>query len=370
MDLKSASRAKAGTVVSLIGIFLNVLLAAAKISVGLIFGLISVAADGFNNLSDCGSSAVALVSFRISEKPADKEHPYGHRRAEYVASMIIGFFVLLLAVELFRESIAKIIENALFDGTYWVFLVLGLSIVIKAGMFVLYRIASKKLNSDTLRAAATDSLCDCVATTAVLVGAIIAPHIGISVDGWLGIAVALFIAVQGIRLLAEMSSKLLGQAPDKSLVEGINAYLSSEKDVLGVHDLRVYMYGRDKYFATAHVEMDAGLPALAAHAVLDGLEKGVEERFGILLTAHLDPVDLNDVEARELKAKIKAATQGIAEGLELHDFRIIRGAATKVVFDAGVPYSCKKSNDRIIAELSDAVFTECGYRAVITVDRE
>ena len=369
MALDSKKRARAGTAVSCIGMVCNILLAASKITAGLIFGLVSVAADGFNNLSDCGSSAVSLVSFRISEKPADKEHPYGHRRAEYVASMIIGFIVLFLAVELFRESIIKIIEGAQFSGTWVVFLVLGLSIAVKAGMFVFYRISAKKLQSDALRASATDSLCDCIATAAVIIGAVVSLYAGVSVDGWMGLVVALFVAVQGIRLLMEMGSKLLGQAPDEQLVENIKAYLLSGCNVLGVHDLRVLVYGRGAYFATAHVEMDAALPSLAAHAVLDGLESGVLTEFGVNLTVHLDPVDLQDVEAREIEAEVKERLTELEQGLEVHDLRLVRGLKTKIIFDACVPFSCKLTDDEIRAKIKDRLQFVDKFELVITVDR-
>lgn len=364
----SKQRARDGTAVSCIGIACNILLAASKIAVGLIFGLVSVAADGFNNLSDCGSSTVSLVSFRISEKPADKEHPYGHRRAEYVASMIIGFIVLFLAVELLRESVEKIIENPLFEGTWLVFLVLGLSIAVKAGMFIMYRLSAKKLQSDTLRAAATDSLCDCIATAAVIVGALVSKYAGISVDGWVGIAVVVFIAVQGIKLLVEMSSKLLGQAPDEGLVTNIKARLLSGKNVLGVHDLQILAYGRDTYYATAHVEMDAAIPAMDAHAVLDGLEHDILEEFGVNICVHLDPIDLGDTEARELESKVKAALKGLEEGLEVHDFRLVRGFNKKLVFDVCVPFSCKVSDGELRAKIKDRLQFCADLELSITVE--
>lgn len=369
MALNSEKRARAGTAVSCIGMVCNILLAAAKIAAGLVFGLISVAADGFNNLTDCGSSTVALVSFRISEKPADKEHPYGHRRAEYVASMIIGFIVLFLAVELLRESVDKIIESPLFSGTWLVFLVLSLSIAVKAGMFAMYRLSAKRLQSETLRAAATDSLCDCIATAAVLIGAIVAKYVEVSVDGWIGIAVAAFIAVQGIRLLAEMSSKLLGQAPDEGLVKNIKSRLLSGKNVLGVHDLRILVYGRDAYYATAHVEMDSAIPSMEAHAVLDGLEHDILNEFGVDLTAHLDPIDLGDAEARELESKVRAALEGLAEGLELHDFRLVRGFNKKLVFDACVPFSCKLSDGELRVKISERLQFCNDLELAITLER-
>ena len=357
-----------GVLTSAVGIACNLILSAAKITVGFLFGLVSVIADGFNNLSDCGSSVVSLVSFYISEKPADREHPYGHRRAEYIAAMVTGFFVLFLAIELLRESIEKIIESVTPESSYIVYLVLGLSVAVKAGMFLYYRVMAKRLGSDALKAAATDSLCDCAATSAVIVGLVILQFTGFPADGWAGILVALFIVWQGVKILLEASSKLLGQAPDERLLAVLKECILKTGGVLGIHDLRVYSYGKGATFATVHIEMDARLPAMEAHAVIDGVEQAVKESLNVSLTAHLDPIDLEDTEARELEKKVRAAAENL--GYEIHDFRLVRGATDKAVFDAGVPYSCKKRDEEVRAELTALVKNLGEYKTVITVERE
>lgn len=362
--------ARYGVAASAAGIFLNIALAGAKLAVGGIYGLVSVIADGFNNLSDCGSSVVSIVSFKVAEKPADKEHPYGHRRAEYVAAMVIGFLILFVAAELLRESVVKVAEGTYFAGTYPVFIVLGISVAVKGGMFVGFRIAGNKLNSDPLRATSTDSLCDCVATLAVIAGALISDLAHFPADGWASIVVSLFIAWEGLSVLREASSKLLGQAPDKELVKSIQVYILGCSKVLGIHDLRVYAYGRDAYFATVHVEMDASIPSLEAHAVLDGIEQDVQSEFGVTLTVHLDPVDLNDSEALALEKKVRAAVAGISEGLDLHDFRLVRCAKNKLEFDVGVPFACKLSNAELGRKISDAVRAVADVDPVIKVERE
>ena len=359
-----------GALTSAIGIVCNVLLAAAKITVGLLFGLVSVIADGFNNLGDCGSSAVTLVAFRISEKPADKEHPYGHRRAEYIAALVTGFFVLFFAVELVRESIEKIVSGTLPETAWIVYLVLAISVVVKAGMFVFYRVMAKKLQSDSLRAAATDSLCDCIATTAVIGGVLIVQFTGFAADGWAGILVALFILWQGVKIVKEASSKLLGQAPDSDLLGKIKAIICSKEGIIGVHDLRVYSYGKDMIFSTVHVEMDAKLPSLEAHAILDGIEHEVKDTLNVSLTAHLDPVDLQDREALELEAGVREAIEGIGQEFELHDFRLIRGTVNKVIFDVEVPYSCKQSDEELRHGLEQAVHSIVDYQVLITIERK
>ena len=359
-----------GTVTSAIGIVCNVLLAAAKITIGLVFGLVSVVADGFNNLGDCGSSAVTLVAFRISQKPADKEHPFGHRRAEYIAALVTGFFVLFFAAELVRESIEKIVSSELPETSWIVYLVLAISVAVKASMFVFYRVMAKKLQSDSLKAAATDSLCDCIATTAVIVGVVILQFTGFAADGWVGILVALFILWQGVKIVKEASSKLLGQAPSAELLEKIKAIICAQEGIIGVHDLRVYSYGNDMTFSTVHVEMDANLPSIEAHAILDSIEHEVKDTLGVSLTAHFDPIDLQDNEALQLEARVREAVEGVDKEFELHDFRLVRGVLNKIIFDVEVPYSCKNTDDELRLSLEKAVHSIVDYQALITIERK
>ena len=361
-----SAQARAG----IIGMLCNFLLAAGKIAAGAVTGLLSVLADGVNNLSDCGSSAVALISFRVAEKPADREHPYGHRRAEYIASMCIAFLVLVLAVELGRESAEKLISRAQDAAVWWVYLVLGISVLVKAVMFFGYRMVAKRTDSDPLRAAATDSACDCIATLAVLAGALLSQYAGISADGWAGILVALFIGWQGVRLLLEASSKLLGQAPDPALVEAIRTILRGGEGILGIHDLRVYGYGKGVTFATAHAEMDAGLSSLSAHAVLDGLERRVLAETGAVITLHLDPVVLGDEEAKELETRLRAAVEGTVDGMNIHDFRLVRGTTKRAVFEVGIPFACPLRDEDVRTDIERAVRILGDYEPCVTVERE
>ncbi len=359
---------RGGAAVCIAGILCNLLLSAGKIAAGLLTGFVSVTADGFNNLSDCGSGVVALVSLSIAAKPADRRHPFGHRRAESVAALITGIFILFLALELVRASVVSILGDTASVGTMSVFLVLGISIAVKLGMFACYRIAAKKLDSDTLRAAATDSFCDSLATAAVIAGAALSPHLP-AADGWAGVAVSLFIAWQGFRILKEAASKLLGQAPDPALAEQIKATLLASPSILGVHDLQIYNYGKGVSFATIHAEMDARLTMLDAHTVIDGMEIRVKQETGVLLTIHLDPVDLTNREESTLKILVSEAAHAIADGLELHDFRLIPGT-NRVEFDVGVPYACKRSDEELRLALECAVKRLGDYEPLIRIERE
>ena len=368
--MKNKNHANKGAATSAIGIVCNVLLAAAKIAVGLVFGLVSVIADGFNNLSDCGSSAVTLIAFRISEKPADKEHPYGHRRAEYIAALVTGFFVLFFAVELARESIEKVISNVLPETSWVVYLVLAISVAVKAGMFVFYRVMANRLQSDSLKAVATDSLCDCVATTAVIVGVLIVQFAHFPADGWVGILVAAFVLWQGVKIIKDASSKLLGQAPSADFLGKIKEIICAHEEIIGIHDLRVYTYGKDRIFATVHVEMDANLPSLQAHAILDGIEHEVKDALGVSLTAHFDPIDLQDKEAIELEARVRDAINGVGQDLELHDFRLVRGVTNKIIFDVEAPFSCKKSDGELLQMIEESLREVVDYKTLITIERK
>lgn len=366
-DGMKSRRTKTGALVSCAGIALNFLLAAAKIAVGLLFGLVSVVADGLNNLSDCGSGVTALVSFYISDKPADKEHPFGHRRAEYLAAMVTGFLILFMAAETLRESVVRIAAGTSPSGSLTAILLLIGSVLLKAGMFALYRVFGARLGSDALKAAATDSLCDCFATVAVLAG-IGLSRLGLAADGWAGVIVAVFIGWQGIKILKEASSELLGHAPDPKLTAEIGRIIAGTDGVLGFHDLQIYSYGRGVSFATVHAEMDAAIPALDAHAVIDGIETEVREKTGVALTVHPDPVNLQDKEAERLAAAVRRAAGEAIEGIEVHDFRLIAGK--RAAFDAGVPYACKLSDEEVRERLSAIVRSLGDYETSVRVERE
>ena len=269
-----------------------------------------------------------------------------------------------------RESISKIISGETTDTSWVVFLVLGISVVVKLGMFALYRIMAKRLNSDPLKAAATDSLCDCAATAAVGAGVGILIGTGFPADGWAGALVALFIVWQGLKILLEAGSKLLGQAPDKALTDRMKEIILSGDGVLGMHDLRVYGYGKGVAFATVHVEMEASVDALTSHTALDSIERRVSDELGVTLTAHLDPVDLSDEQARALEKKVREAIERPGEGVEVHDFRLIRGTVDKVVFDVGAPYSYPAGDAELKREAEDAVRSLGDYEPVVTIDRE
>ncbi|MBR5191784.1 MAG: cation transporter [Clostridia bacterium] len=366
----SNERKNKGTFASIIGICVNILLATGKIVTGVLFGLISVLTDGLNNLTDCGSSIISLISFKLSAKPADKEHPYGHERIEYVCSMAVAFIILFVAVTMAIESINKIITPTEVEFSLIVAIVLIVSMLFKLGLFLYYRYTSKKINSSILKATALDSLTDCISTFLVLVCLVISYLTNFNADGYAGILVSVFIGYSGIGVLSDVFSMLIGKAPDANMLKEIKEKILSYPNVLGVHDLSVYCYGPNKYFASAHVEVDAKVDVLDSHELVDKIEKEFLETTGIVLTGHLDPIVIDDERVNFLREKTQEFLIKIDDSFSLHDFRMVFGKnQTNVLFDVAVPYDCKLSKE----EIKNKIETEIKkidekYCLVITIE--
>lgn len=365
-------REKKGKIASIVGVIANIVLAAGKIVVGILFGFISVLADGLNNLSDSGSSLISFVSFKLSSKPADKEHPYGHERIEYVASMVVSFLILLIAFELLTESVSKIISPEELEFSYVIIVVLAASIAIKLGMFFYYSKIAKEINSAVLKATAFDSVSDCVSTTAVFIAIIISKFTGFNIDGYIGVLVSLFIAWSGIKIFRETVSNLIGQAPDKEMVNDIKKRVLSKKEVLGIHDLNIYSYGPNKYFASMHIELDASLDVLVAHEIIDEIEREFARETNIVLTGHHDPIVTNDEETNSMRRKVSKIVKKFGAEFSMHDFRMVKGPNfTNVIFEVAVPYDSKLSAAEIENALKDEI-KKIGehYMPVIIVEKQ
>ena len=372
MTKKEKSRDYIGKKVSVIGIIANLFLAIGKIVVGSISGLISVTADGLNNLSDCGSSAVSFISFKMSSKPADKEHPYGHERIEYIASMVVSFLILIIAYELVSESISKIISPIKNEISIVVLLALIASIVVKCLMFFFYGHNAKLINSDLLKASAIDSLSDCISTSIVLVSMIISKFAKINIDGYAGLVVAVFIAIAGIKILKEVISKLIGQAPDNEIFESIKSRILNHKEVLGIHDLNVYSYGPNKFFASVHIELDAKTDSLVAHEMIDDIEREFLNETNIILTGHHDPIVIDDKEVNEMRKKVSKLVQNIDKSFSMHDFRMVKGPnKTNVIFEIAIPFETKIKEETIIESLKQEIEKiDKKYIPVIMVEKQ
>lgn len=335
---KPTVREAYGRVAGVVGIICNLLLSLAKMITGLISGSIAITADAVNNLSDASSSVITLIGFKLSSKPADKEHPFGHARFEYIAGLAVSVMVLVIGIELGRSSIGKIIAPTKVDFSGWSFLVLGLSIGVKLWMAAFNQKIGKAINSTALEATAVDSRNDAITTVALLVAATIAYFTGIDLDGWMGVAVAAFILWSGISLVKETIDPLLGEAPDPVLVKYIDEKISSYEGVLGTHDLIVHDYGPSRRFASAHVEMSSAEDVLLSHDTIDNIERDFLEQDNIHLIIHYDPVVTGDKEIDSAHSWTLQQVKTIDERLTIHDFRMVEGPThDNYIFDVVVP---------------------------------
>ena len=369
-----AVRFRYGMAAGIFGIITNVILFAVKIVFGLIAGSISVVADAVNNLSDAGSSGVTVVGFKLSNRPPDKEHPFGHARYEYITGLVVAFIVLIIGGTLLKSSIERIITPETIDASVWTAAVLIISIALKTVQGLLYNDLGKSIGSPSLRASATDSRNDVISTSLVLVstvGAIFLPEIFSKVDAYLGIAVSLFIIISGVKLVKETIDPLLGGIPDKELVRKIREKFKNYPEILGTHDLMVHSYGPGKVFATIHAEVDASSDVMVSHDLIDNIERDFQSE-NIFMVIHMDPIVTSDPDIAALRDKAYEVLQNAyGDKLSLHDFRLVKGIThTNVLFDAVVPFDEKITADDISKLLTEKI--ECGgatYYYVVNIDR-
>lgn len=342
-------RAAYGNMSGIVGIFLNLCLFAAKLTAGIVSASISVVADAFNNLSDAGSSVVTFLGFKLASRPADKEHPFGHGRYEYVAGLGISVVILLVGIELFKSSIGKIISpDSSTEVTLVSACILVASVAVKLWMYFFNKILSKKINSSALKATSLDSLTDCVATTIVLIGLMISNLTGLMIDGYLGAAVAIFILFTGVSTFKESLSPLLGNPPDAEFVSDIKDTVMQDDMIVGIHDLIVHDYGPGRCIISLHAEIPSNEDILKAHDSIDLIEKTLERKFNCMATIHMDPIATDDEYTLNLKDKVCRALCGDESGFSIHDFRVVKGNThTNVIFDLVVPYGIKRSEDEI-----------------------
>ena len=356
----AAVRDSVGNLSSGVGIFLNLLLSAAKITVGALFGLV-----------------VSLVSIRLASRPADKEHPYGHRRAEYVASMVVAFLVLVASVELASEGVSKII--AVFNGSAdeltwesWTIAILSVSVLIKLWMFFFNRILGKRYSFGLLKATAVDSISDVCSTAAVLIALIVSHYTGFNADGFMAVIVSVVIAVSGIKILKETFKHLLGEGADESLARFVKERIIKFDGVLGVHDLNIHNYGPNSYYANVHVEVDARVPVLDSHDIIDQIERDFAENTNIKLVIHMDPIVIGDPELDGYKEKITGIVKSLDDNFDIHDFRMVKGPThINLIFDVAISFDTKLK-EREIADYIQAKVNESysDVYVVATVEKQ
>ena len=368
---KDRSRASVGKLSGIVGIIANLVIAISKLVIGTLSSSVSITADAMNNLSDSASSVMTFLGFKIASQPADNDHPYGHARAEYLSGLGVAAIIVVIGFELAKTSVSKIFNPAETKFSLPLVAVLVFSIVIKIWLSLFNRRLGKEIHSSALLATSADSRNDVIATLAVLLSATVEHFTSIKLDGFVGLAVALFILYSGISLAKETVSPLLGQGADPEMKALIVDYISSCPKVLGYHDLMVHDYGSGCRFASLHVEMDKDEDPLLCHELIDDMERECLESHGIHLVIHYDPVITNDPKIEHMKHLVLTFLRMKDERLSIHDFRMVPGEShTNLIFDISLPFDLKGQEYKLKSALDHALneIDETKYYTVITFD--
>lgn len=360
-----------GTLCSIVGILLNILLFVGKYIAGTISGSVAIVADAFNNLSDAGSSFITLVGFLFAGKKPDHDHPFGHGRVEYVSGFVVSLLILLMGVELLRESFSKILHPRPVDSGMFAMGVLVVSILVKLYMTFYNRVVGRRIESAAMLATALDSLSDVAATLMVLISMLVTRYAGINIDGYCGVLVALFILYAGFSAARDTLNPLLGLAPDKELVKKIEEIVLEHEEVIGLHDLLVHDYGPGRRIVSLHAEVPGNRSIYEVHDIIDHIEREINEKLSCETVIHMDPVEPDNEEAEKLKRMVADQVKWIDKRMTIHDFRLVKEAnGKKLIFDAVAPYDIKMDLNEIKNQIEQMIMElEGDYTAVVHMDQ-
>ena len=368
---KPEVRTKYGTVFSIFSIVCNTIMVVFKLIVSFITNSISVRADALNNLSDVGSNIATLFGFKLANKHPDSDHPYGHGRMEYISGLIVSFLILLMGISALKDSFLKIIHPEDLNSSFVAYIVLTVSILIKIVMSYVNDKAGKEIKSDTLVAAGQDSRNDAIMTFTTLACLLIHEFTDIQLDAYAGFVVSIFVIKSGIEIFKNVLDTILGKAPDKELIKDIEKTVLKHKKIHGIHDLMFHDYGSSQRFLTFHAEVDAREDVIKLHDLIDNIERELLDKYNILTTIHMDPVDYKNKQIAKLRNKVKRIVKSINEEYSIHDFRVVVGPThTNLVFDCLLPSYDKASHSEIQKEIREKVFKQIGknYYCVIVVE--
>lgn len=360
-----------GRLCGLLGIFWNLILFGFKYFAGVLSGSVAITADAFNNLSDAGSSIVGLLGFAMASQKPDNDHPLGHGRIEYLAGLILSFFILLMGFELGKTSVAKIFDPQPPQAGILPAVILVVSVAVKLYMGLYNRSIGSKINSPSMKATAVDSFSDAIATTVVLLSMIIGHLANLNIDGWAGLAVAVFILFAGFGTLKDTLSPLLGKAPDPELIAKIEEIVLSYPEVVGIHDLLIHDYGPGRLMVSLHAEVRGDGDIFALHDAVDSAEQQVLHQLGCLsATIHMDPIEADNTEVSRMRQELSEKLQAIHPELTIHDFRMVPGPThTNLIFDAVKPHSCTMDDQQLIEAIQAIVDQNWkNHYALVTVD--
>ncbi|MBO4501871.1 MAG: cation transporter [Clostridia bacterium] len=365
-------RERGGRFASAVGVFANLLLAGAKIASGVISGSVAIVGDAVNNLSDILSYVISYISFRVSARPADREHPYGHARFEYVASLFVAFILIVVAYRLGASSVSRIGSDEKLVYPAIVIAFLAASVLVKLWLFVFYRRLAKRFDSTVLRASSADCIADVLSTSMILVSIAISELFGVNTDGWMGLLVAAFILYSAYKIIREAMDKILGSPESDAEKETISEMAMSFPEVKGVHDILIHSYGTGMRFCSLHVEVDGISDIHTGHEIADGIERAVKDKLGLECTVHIDPIELDSAEYENAKNAVEEVRRRVGAEFTVHDLRLVRAnGKSTVVFDIAVPYETKLSDTELRNAFSESLkaYPE-SYDSVITVDRQ
>ncbi len=367
----SAVRRAYGTLCSIFGIFLNILLFGFKFFAGTLTGSIAITADSFNNLGDAGSSVITLIGFRLSSQKPDPDHPFGHGRFEYISGLFVSVAILLMGFELAKSSLSKIITPEPVDKSYIAIVILFVSVIAKLYMCFYNRSIGKKIASSAMKATGSDSLSDALSTFVVLCVTAVSGFLPFNIDGYAGMLVALFILWTGINSIKETISPLLGQPPEEEFVRNVEKTVLSYDVVSSIHDLVVHDYGPGRLMISLHAEIPSSMDLMLAHDVIDNIENRISNELGCHCIIHMDPINTDDEFTNSLRMKVASLAASIDERITIHDFRCVVGPShTNLIFDAVVPFECKIEDSEFKERLSDLVKMEDPkLNCVILIDK-
>lgn len=368
---KQCVRTSYGILSSLVGIACNILLFATKLTIGLIINSISVMADAFNNLSDAASSIISFIGVKLAGKPADKEHPFGHGRFEYIAALAVAFLILQVGFSLFQTSFQKVLHPEELTFNPILVGILGLSVLIKIWLMIFNRKLGKRINSTVMLATSADSKNDVVVTSATILSTLIAGLTGLNIDGYMGLVVSIFVMLAGFRIGRETLEPLLGQAIQQDVYVKITEMVQSYDGIIGTHDLIVHNYGPTRRMATIHAEVPNNINFEMAHETIDRIERDVVEKLDIFLVIHMDPIEVNDAMVLEKKKIVLDIVKGLEAKASIHDFRIVNGEyQINLIFDLVLPYTySKEAEQKLLTNIVEEVrMQDSRFQCIITME--
>ena len=341
---------------SITGIIANVLLFIGKLVIGILSASVAIIADAFNNIGDAGSSVVTMFGFRLAGKHADKEHPMGHGRFEYISAFIVDVLIIFVGVELLKSSVEKIITPEPADIQTVTLVFLRAAILVKTLLFFFYKKIKKTIDSSVIKAASFDSISDVVATTVVLISSLVSKYTDLDLDGYAGILVAAFIFYTGIKASKETIDLLLGGSPDKEILKNIKDFVKDYPDVIGIHDIMVHDYGPGRQIVSFHAEVSAKSDFSYVHDIIDNIERDMQKKYGYIVTIHLDPIVVDDQKVNEMYAFVKETVKEVDESFSVHDFRMTYGGNhINLIFDLSIPVDSKISDEDAAKEVEDKI---------------